>query len=126
VEEELAWVRALSARHPQFRCIDVTGIGVEEVAHDHVMTTLPRRPTPVEVALEALGCNFLLASAGGADDDLLARVRYCSDGLCLLAGRAREQIVGQPLEASSPAPRPPRSAPAPPRARPAPRLPRCQ
>ena len=33
-----------------------------QIAHDNIMSLLPRTPTPVEVALESLACNFLLVS----------------------------------------------------------------
>lgn len=58
IKKELAWCGELFAQHPQWTVVDMTGASVEEASEVHIRPNLPRKPTPMEGALEALSQHF--------------------------------------------------------------------
>mmetsp|Transcript_15612 Transcript_15612/g.35740 ORF Transcript_15612/g.35740 Transcript_15612/m.35740 type:complete len:738 (-) Transcript_15612:3-2216(-) len=76
IRTELEYADSIFRQNPQWNRIDITGLSVEEVADLHIVPALPRRPTVIEGALEALSCNFCIVRVDTNEID-----RFEADGL---------------------------------------------
>eukprot|EP00288_Rhodomonas_lens_P005709 CAMPEP_0177736442 /NCGR_PEP_ID=MMETSP0484_2-20121128/25337_1 /TAXON_ID=354590 /ORGANISM="Rhodomonas lens, Strain RHODO" /LENGTH=733 /DNA_ID=CAMNT_0019250123 /DNA_START=197 /DNA_END=2399 /DNA_ORIENTATION=+ len=92
INEELRFARELYAQHPEWSVLDVTGRAVEENAAI-IAELMPGKPTPVEAALHALDCNFIIIDPKTHPTQF--PIVFASDGFLQATGYTREELIGQ-------------------------------